>query len=70
MSGLHLINEGDTPEGVLKEMLACADKVEAIIVITLNKDGTQFARTSRINMYQKCFLKCFWDSWIIGWFSV
>lgn len=62
--------EGDgSVEQTLKDVLEAADKVEVVIVLALNRDGTQFIRSSKGNMLEKCFLKCGLDTFISGWFA-
>lgn len=50
-------------------MMDRAEHFEGVIVLAMNKDGTQFMATSPLTMESKCFLKCFLDSWILRWFS-
>lgn len=53
----------------LNEMLDRADHLEGVIVVALNKDGTQFLSTSAMSHESKCFLKCFFDAYVAQWFS-
>lgn len=65
---LKLIEEQDTPEGVLKEMLARVNSFEGVICIALNKDSSQFLMTSRISGSEKALLVAFAQSWMMSWF--
>lgn len=69
MAKLQPVQEGDTPEGTLKEVLAEAHDLDGVVVIALRKDGTQFLNSSRMSFYEKTFLKCFWDAWVLRWFG-
>ena len=64
---LELRRESDVKE-VLEHFVSCHENIEGVIVITLNKDGTQFLRASSMSMMQKSFLKAFFDSYILRWF--
>ncbi len=66
---LKKVEEGDTPRGTLIEMLAREEHLDGVIVIALNKDGTQFLSTSRMSGYEKGHLIMFALSWLIGRFQ-
>ena len=66
---MKLVIESDTPEGVLKEMLGRAEHFESVMVIALNKDGSQYMQASHTSMINKCFLVSFAQSWVMRWFQ-
>lgn len=64
----------DTPfafdaKRTLEDILADTNKVRAVIIIRLMDDGTQRLDCSHATFEEKCFLKCFFDSWIMKWFD-
>lgn len=62
------IKSGGSPETALKEMLAKADQIDCVMIVSINKDGTQFLMTSSVSAMEKCFMKCFMDSYVSKWF--
>lgn len=66
---IRAIEHGDTPEGTLKEMLDRAEHFEHVIVIAMNKDGTQYLSASHASMIQKSFLIAFAQAWLTRWFD-
>lgn len=65
---LQVIEAEDTPEGTLKAMLVRYQEFDGVIVISLNKDGSQHLMASRMSMHEKCFLIQFAQNWINSWF--
>jgi hypothetical protein len=53
----------------LKKILKEHDQFVGVIVLGLYKDGTQYCLSSSMTHSQKCFLKCFFDGFILDWFN-
>lgn len=69
MSKVIPLNEDRDMKPLLLERAEITDTLEGIILIELHKDGSQRLFTSKFNFEQKCFLKCFFDAWVIKWFD-
>lgn len=72
MEKLIAIGPQDRSESVRKALSAVLDSsagIDLVVIIALNKDGTQFLKTSAGDTHEKCFLKCFFDQWALGWFK-
>lgn len=65
---IRIVDELDTPGGALKSALNRAKDFDGVIIIALNKDGTQWLTTSMMSMHQKAFLISFAQSWVLRWF--
>jgi hypothetical protein len=55
---------------VLEEGLKFADQMDGVIVLGLHKDGSSLMRSSNMSMYEKMFLKAFFESWASSWFNL
>lgn len=53
--------EATTPDIVLRRFVDEKDKVSAIVVVALFKDGTTDIGVSAIQLAELCFLKCIID---------
>ena len=53
----------------LEHVLKAEAQIEGVIILTLNKDGSQFMAGSRLSMHQMSFMKCFFDAFIGRWFN-
>jgi hypothetical protein len=68
---IEVVTFDQTPAGVLTEELKRADAglVDGVIVIALNKDGSQQMIMSRMSMHEKSFLLSFAQAWLYRWFG-
>ncbi len=64
MSVIELKHETDVKE-TLECFLERASSFDGVVLIALNKDGSQYLVTSSMSMYKRAFLKCFFDSWVM-----
>jgi len=65
---MKLVVELDTPQGTLQDMLKRAEHFDGVIILGLNKDGSQYLSASRFSMSDKVFLIQFAQSWVNRWF--
>ena len=65
---MRIVEAEDTPEGTLKSMLARAESFDGVLIISLNKDGSQYLESSIMSMHQKAFLVAFAQAWLTQWF--
>lgn len=68
MAHLRQVEERETPRGTLQEMLDREEQLDVVVVIALNKNGSQFLMCSSTSMHVKTFLVSFALSWVMQWF--
>ena len=67
MSLLQIKKESDV-KITIEEFLSKADSFDSVMLVAINKDGTQFMKCSTMNQYEKSFLLQFIQSSIFWWF--
>lgn len=65
--GDQAYNADLTMREILQDMQS--KPTRGVIVIRLFEDGTQQIDSSYMSHYEKCFLKAFFDSYIMKWFD-
>lgn len=60
--------DGDVPE-TLEFVRSHADQIAGIVVIVLNKDGSQSLISSTMSQLERTFLIAFANSYVSRWFS-
>lgn len=53
----------------ITDFLLRADSFEGVMLVGLNKDGSQFMMSSTMSAMKKCFLISFVQSWLLTWFK-
>ncbi len=56
-------------KSTLESFIPKADQIELVVVICLNKDGSQFLQTSNGSMSDKIFLQAFYNSYVNKFFN-
>ncbi len=56
-------------KATLRERADSTDDIVGVIVLELHRDGSQRIFTNSMNAHEKCFLKCFLDSYVSRWFA-
>lgn len=55
---------------VVEDCLKWCEGCEAIMIVALDKNGTQILRTSTMSGMQKSFLVSFLNAWMAKWFGL
>jgi len=67
---IEIVQDGDTPEGVLNDCRALCPDTSTIVIIGINNDGSQWLRTSRGSAIEKSFALTFFQAWMAKWFDL
>ena len=63
------IEEKGDVEKTLEQSLASAKSLGGVMILELNKDGSQRLLTSSLSMHEKAFLVAFAQAYINEWFK-
>lgn len=66
---IKVIEHDNGAKELLAERAKSDSKLRAVIILELHEDGTQRYFSSNSSQYEKCFLKCFFDSMVFKWFE-
>lgn len=66
---LRLVEQKSDIRETLEPLVSIADSMDGVMVLGINKDGTQFLVSSTMSHYQKCFLLAFHQAVNQRWFD-
>lgn len=69
MKVVELPNDNSVEEA-LTYIAERGDKIKGVMIISLNKDGSQYMVTSKMSTYERAFLTQFANATMLKWFDV
>ena len=58
-----------TPKEIYKKCIENHPNATSTMIVGVDEDGSQFMISSNMSQQERCFLKCYLDSYINVWFN-